>query len=111
MDNSSHPASLELHKIYRVIADDDAARDVDIRVIVVLVLVTGAVMGAIDQRSMTDEERAGAEQKRETVAEQKRETEREAKREAKRVAKELKRGSEGEGTSGCRAEAGSEACG
>ena len=33
IDNASHPASLELHKIYRVVADDDAARDADIRVI------------------------------------------------------------------------------
>ena len=33
VDNSSHPASLELHKIYRVVADDDTARDADIRVI------------------------------------------------------------------------------
>ena len=33
IDNSSHPASLELHKIYRVIDDHDAARDADIRVI------------------------------------------------------------------------------
>ena len=31
--NTGYPASLELHKIYRVIADDDAAEDGDIRVI------------------------------------------------------------------------------
>ena len=33
IDNSSYPASLELHKIYRVTADDDAESDGDIRVI------------------------------------------------------------------------------
>ena len=32
IDNSSHPASPDLHKIYRVV-DDDAARDGDIRVV------------------------------------------------------------------------------
>jgi len=31
--NENYPASLELHKIYRVIPDDDAATDGDIRVI------------------------------------------------------------------------------
>ena len=31
--NTGYPASLELHKIYRVIADDDAAEDGDIRVV------------------------------------------------------------------------------
>ena len=31
--NTGYPASLELHKIYRVIQDDDAAADGDIRVI------------------------------------------------------------------------------
>lgn len=31
--NTGYPASLELHKIYRVIADEDAAEDGDIRVI------------------------------------------------------------------------------
>ena len=31
--NTGYPASLELHKIYRVVADDDAAEDGDIRVI------------------------------------------------------------------------------
>lgn len=33
INNKGYPASLELHKIYRVIADDDAAADGDIRVI------------------------------------------------------------------------------
>jgi hypothetical protein len=33
LDNSHYPASLELHKIYRVIPDEDAAVDGDIRVI------------------------------------------------------------------------------
>jgi hypothetical protein len=33
IDNSGYPASLELHKIYRVIPDDDAAADGDIRVV------------------------------------------------------------------------------
>lgn len=31
--NENYPASLELHKIYRVIPDEDAAADGDIRVI------------------------------------------------------------------------------
>ena len=31
--NKDYPASLELHKIYRVIPDEDAAEDGDIRVI------------------------------------------------------------------------------
>lgn len=31
--NVEYPASLELHKIYRVLHDDDAAREGDIRVI------------------------------------------------------------------------------
>ncbi|OFW09673.1 MAG: hypothetical protein A3H27_00705, partial [Acidobacteria bacterium RIFCSPLOWO2_02_FULL_59_13] len=31
--NTGYPASLELHKIYRVVADEDAAEDGDIRVI------------------------------------------------------------------------------
>ena len=57
---------------------------------VVLVLVMGAVMGAIEQGSMTDEERAVAEQKQETEREAKR-VAKEEKREAKRVAKEQKR--------------------
>ncbi len=33
IDNSEYPASLELHKIYRVLPDDDAAQDGDIRVV------------------------------------------------------------------------------
>ena len=31
--NKGYPSSLELHKIYRVVPDDDAAEDGDIRVI------------------------------------------------------------------------------
>ncbi len=31
--NAGYPASLELHKIYRVLADADAARDGDVRVV------------------------------------------------------------------------------
>lgn len=31
--NTGYPASLELHKIYRVIADDDAAEEGDIRIV------------------------------------------------------------------------------
>lgn len=33
IDNGGYPASLELHKIYRVVPDADAAADNDIRVI------------------------------------------------------------------------------
>jgi hypothetical protein len=33
IDNSDYPASLERHKIYRVLPDEDAAEDGDIRVI------------------------------------------------------------------------------
>lgn len=33
VDNSAYPASLELHKIYRVLPDEDAAQDGDLRVI------------------------------------------------------------------------------
>lgn len=33
VDNRGYPASLELHKIYRVIPDDAAADDGDIRVV------------------------------------------------------------------------------
>lgn len=33
IDNSEYPASLELHKIYRVLADEDAERDGDLRII------------------------------------------------------------------------------
>ena len=32
-DNSEYPASLELHKVYQVLPDEDAAVDRDIRVI------------------------------------------------------------------------------
>ena len=31
--NTGYPASLELHKIYRVIPDEDAAEDGDVRVV------------------------------------------------------------------------------
>jgi len=31
--NRGYPASLELHKVYRVLADDDAASDGDLRVV------------------------------------------------------------------------------
>ncbi len=33
VNNSEYPVSLELHKIYRVLPDDEAARDKDLRVI------------------------------------------------------------------------------
>ena len=33
VDNSEYPASLELHKVYRVLPDEDAAKDGDLRVI------------------------------------------------------------------------------
>ena len=33
INNAGYPASLELHKIYRVITDEDAAKDGDIRVV------------------------------------------------------------------------------
>jgi hypothetical protein len=33
LNNSDYPASLELHKIYRVIPDEEAALDGDLRVI------------------------------------------------------------------------------
>lgn len=33
INNSEYPASLELHKIYRVLPDEDAAADGDFRVI------------------------------------------------------------------------------
>jgi len=33
INNSEYPASLELHKIYRVLPDEDAAQDGDIRII------------------------------------------------------------------------------
>lgn len=33
MDNTGYPASLELHKIYRVLPDEDAEQDGDLRII------------------------------------------------------------------------------
>ncbi len=33
VDNADYPASLELHKVYRVLPDDEAAQDGDLRVI------------------------------------------------------------------------------
>jgi hypothetical protein len=33
VNNAEYPASLELHKIYRVLPDEDAAADGDIRVV------------------------------------------------------------------------------
>ena len=33
VDNRGYPASLELHKIYRVVPDEDAAAEGDIRVV------------------------------------------------------------------------------
>ena len=33
IDNAGYPASLELHKIYQVLADADAARDGDVRIV------------------------------------------------------------------------------
>ena len=33
VDNSEYPASLEMHKTYRVLSDDDAQKDGDLRVI------------------------------------------------------------------------------
>ena len=33
INNTDYPASLELHKIYRVLPDEDAATDGDIRVV------------------------------------------------------------------------------
>ena len=33
IDNSEYPASLELHKVYRVVPDKDAERDGDLRII------------------------------------------------------------------------------
>ena len=33
VDNSEYTASLELHKLYRVIPDDDAKKDGDLRII------------------------------------------------------------------------------
>jgi hypothetical protein len=33
VDNSEYPASLEVHKIYRVVPDEDAEREGDLRII------------------------------------------------------------------------------
>lgn len=33
VDNAGYPASLEVHKIYRVISDQDAEQDGDLRII------------------------------------------------------------------------------
>jgi hypothetical protein len=33
IENAGYPASLELHKIYRILADADAARDGDVRIV------------------------------------------------------------------------------
>lgn len=33
VDNSEYPASLDLHKLYRVIPDEDAKKDGDLRII------------------------------------------------------------------------------
>jgi hypothetical protein len=33
IDNTDYPASLEIHKIYRVLPDEDAAADGDMRVV------------------------------------------------------------------------------
>lgn len=33
INNSEYPASLELHKIYRILPDEDAAKDEDVRII------------------------------------------------------------------------------
>jgi hypothetical protein len=33
IENSEYPASLELHRIYRVLPDEEAAKDGDVRVI------------------------------------------------------------------------------
>jgi hypothetical protein len=33
IDNSHYPASLELHKVYRVVPDGDAEKDGDLRII------------------------------------------------------------------------------
>lgn len=33
LDNSGYPASLELHKIYRVLPDEDAAAEGDLRIV------------------------------------------------------------------------------
>ena len=33
VDNSEYPVSLEMHKIYRVLPDEDAAQDGDLRIV------------------------------------------------------------------------------
>ena len=33
INNSNYPAALELHKVYRVVSDEDAERDGDLRII------------------------------------------------------------------------------
>ena len=33
IENAGYPASLERHKIYRIVADADAARDGDVRIV------------------------------------------------------------------------------
>jgi hypothetical protein len=33
VDNSQYPASLELHKVYRIIPDEDGEKDGDLRVV------------------------------------------------------------------------------
>ncbi|MCC7353856.1 MAG: hypothetical protein IT330_08880 [Anaerolineae bacterium] len=33
VDNSEYPASLERHKVYRVLPDDDAEKDGDLRIV------------------------------------------------------------------------------
>ncbi|MDI6752494.1 MAG: hypothetical protein QME07_06580 [bacterium] len=33
IDNSEYPASLELHKIYQVVTDEDAAQNGDVRIV------------------------------------------------------------------------------
>ncbi|MEW6352517.1 MAG: hypothetical protein AB1646_26010 [Thermodesulfobacteriota bacterium] len=33
VDNAEYPASLEVHKIYRVVPDQDAERDGDLRIV------------------------------------------------------------------------------
>lgn len=33
IDNREYPVSLELHKLYRVVPDEDAARDGDLRIV------------------------------------------------------------------------------
>jgi hypothetical protein len=33
IENAGYPASLELHKIYRILPDPDAARDGDVRIV------------------------------------------------------------------------------